>query len=95
MQRSRHPRPATQPPLPSPGMHRHCVRPGCGGEAVAALSYDYGARRVWLDFPGEHRVPTVYELCARHADRLTVPVGWVIDDQRTAVQPLFRTPLAG
>jgi hypothetical protein len=71
-------------------MDRHCARPGCSGPAVASLSYDYGRRRVWLDHVADERVPAVYDLCGRHADPLTVPRGWELEDRRTPVQPLFR-----
>jgi len=60
-----------------------CARPGCGAAAVAWLSYDYAAQRVWLDDPesltgGHHSA-----LCAAHASRFRPPVGWSCHDRRT------------
>ena len=58
-----------------------CARPGCPGRAVAWLTYDYGARQVWLDDRpgpgGDH-----WGLCQGHAGRLRVPKGWSEQDRR-------------
>ena len=61
-----------------------CARPGCQGSAVAWLTYDYGAQRVWLDDrPGA--AGDQWGLCAGHATRLRVPMGWARVDRRAAI----------
>jgi hypothetical protein len=64
---------------------RLCARPGCGAGAVATLSYQYATRTVWLDNLDEEPDPAGMDLCARHAERLSVPVGWALDDRRTPI----------
>ena len=63
-------------------MSRTCARPGCNASAAATLSYDYDARKVWLEGQADEAHPMRYDLCAEHADRLCVPVGWDLDDRR-------------
>ena len=60
-------------------LSRRCARPACSGEAVASMSYDYGARRVELGPLAAVRHPTRYDLCARHAEVLSPPRGWVVE----------------
>jgi hypothetical protein len=44
--------------------------------------------QVWLDGLAPDRDPHAYDLCGRHADRLTAPQGWHVRDRRpTAHQP--------
>jgi uncharacterized protein DUF3499 len=76
---------------------RHCVRPGCGALATASLSYHYASRTAWLDDLDAEAHPAGYDLCAQHADRFRVPLGWTRDDRRQSEQPaepLFDIPLA-
>jgi hypothetical protein len=40
---------------------------------------------VWLDALTGERDPHCYDLCDRHAERLSVPNGWQLEDRR---QPL-------
>lgn len=60
---------------------RFCSKSTCSREAVATLTYDYAEATVVVG-PlglGSHsygRTPHTYDLCAEHADRLTVPRGW-------------------
>lgn len=58
-----------------------CAKPGCQGETVAWLTYDYAGRRLWLD-----AVPHIggdqWGLCSGHAERLRAPVGWARVDRR-------------
>ncbi|MGH9186045.1 MAG: DUF3499 family protein [Acidimicrobiales bacterium] len=63
-------------------MTRHCARPGCGRTAVATLSYDYTNGTAWLDALISQPHPMVHDLCGAHADRLSVPRGWRLDDRR-------------
>ena len=59
-----------------------CERPGCGAVADASYGIDRASRR------GGGNVITVGErestgrLCRRHANALTVPNGWTLDDRR-------------
>lgn len=63
-------------------MSRHCARPACGAPAVATLAYDYASRTVWLGPLADAAHPSTHDLCAGHADRLSVPLGWDLDDRR-------------
>lgn len=64
---------------------RQCTRTGCSEAASVSLTYDYGQSHVWLDQLSPERDPHSYDMCARHAARLSVPHGWHLDDRRTAV----------
>lgn len=64
------------------GVMRQCSRTGCSLPAVATLAYQYGRSLVWLDELLPERDPHTYDLCERHAERLSVPNGWRLDDRR-------------
>ena len=66
------------------GMSRYCARPGCSELAIATLAFDYRSRVTWLDPLADERHPMAYDLCDRHADGVTVPRGWRLED-RTGV----------
>jgi len=57
------------------------------------LSYEYRSSQVWLDTLSAERDPHDYDLCRRHAEALTVPVGWQLIDRRIAL--VARDLLAG
>lgn len=57
---------------------RFCARPTCSRHAVATMSYDQGARTVYLGGLSPERDPAFYDLCRFHVDRLTPPSGWTI-----------------
>ena len=59
-----------------------CARPGCQGEAVAWLTYDYAGQRVWLDGEPGLEDGDQWGLCAAHAGRLSSPRGWTLIDRR-------------
>jgi hypothetical protein len=61
---------------------RLCSRTGCSEPADVTLSYHYGRSQVWLDHLSPERDPHAYDLCDRHAARLSVPAGWSLDDRR-------------
>jgi hypothetical protein len=69
------------------GSRRQCSRPDCAERAVVALTYEYGRSSVWLDELPPERDPHAYDLCRRHADACTVPLGWKLVDRR---HPVFR-----
>jgi hypothetical protein len=48
------------------------------------LTYQYGRSLVWLDELAPERDPHSYDLCHRHAERLSVPNGWRLEDRRDA-----------
>jgi hypothetical protein len=75
---------------------RHCARPGCGQPATATLTYDYGAQAAWLERLALEPHPMTHDLCEAHADRLSVPRGWRLDDRRVVAPllPRFEAQLA-
>jgi hypothetical protein len=46
------------------------------------LSYQYQLALVWMDDLSADRDPHNYDLCERHAARLSVPNGWRLEDRR-------------
>lgn len=74
-------------------MSRQCARPGCSTTASATLAYDYAQRTSWLVPLAEERHPMSYDLCDVHADSLTVPRGWRLDDRRAEADRPRRPPL--
>jgi hypothetical protein len=65
-----------------------CARVGCGDPATASFAFDASARLVWLDpLTGPNQGAGL--LCDRHADRLTAPWGWNLQDRRTPTPRLW------
>jgi hypothetical protein len=64
-------------------MSRQCSRTGCAEAATVTLSYQYARSIVWLDDLTGERDPHSYDLCQRHAARLSVPNGWRLEDRRS------------
>ena len=64
-------------------MSRQCSRTGCAEAATVTLSYQYARSIVWLDDLSGERDPHSYDLCQRHAARLSVPNGWRLEDRRS------------
>ena len=53
------------------------------------LAYDYADRRALLDDPVEGELPPhLYALCSPCAEKLRPPLGWTLEDRRSA-PPLF------
>ena len=75
--------------ISSVGNRRLCSRPGCSERAAVTLTYDYRHSHVWLDELLAERDPHAYDLCQRHAGRLSVPHGWMLDDRRHAEHPIL------
>ena len=63
----------------------------CQLDAAALLSYDYTDAKVWLD---DSRQGPGHLLCAKHADRFTPPVGWVLVDRRASAPPVVTLEVA-
>ncbi|MFC0420713.1 DUF3499 domain-containing protein [Glutamicibacter bergerei] len=55
---------------------RLCSRPACRESARATLTYNYADSTAVLGPLAQYPEPHCYDLCARHANRLTVPSGW-------------------
>ena len=66
----------------SSGFGRLCTRTGCSEHAEVTLTYHYGRSQVWLDELSTERDPHAYDLCERHAGRMSVPTGWSLEDRR-------------
>jgi Protein of unknown function (DUF3499) len=50
--------------------------------------------QVWLDALAAERDPHAYDLCRRHADRLTAPQGWHVRDRRATAHATHGTARA-
>jgi len=74
---------------------RQCSRTGCCEPATVTLTYQYGRALVWLDELLADRDPHAYDLCDRHAERLSVPNGWRLDDRRPLRLMTIASRLAG
>ena len=70
-------------------MTRQCAKPGCSTTADATLTYDYGNRSAWIERLSDEPHPMTHDLCEGHAEGLSVPRGWRLEDRRI-VEPLFR-----
>jgi hypothetical protein len=55
---------------------RCCSRPACRQIAVYTLTYVYRDSTAVLGPLAAYVEPHCYDLCARHAERLTAPRGW-------------------
>ncbi len=71
---------------------RQCSRTACAAPAAITLTYEYGRSHVWIEDLTAERDPHGYDLCASHAERLSVPLGWHLTDRRRSLQ---RALLAG
>lgn len=76
-------------------MSRQCTRQGCVRSASVTLSYQYARSLVWLDDLSPERDPHSYDLCTTHADRLSPPSGWHLEDRRVRVHVYDPGRLAG
>tara|TARA_B100000953_G_scaffold295231_1_gene286127 strand:- start:213 stop:767 length:555 start_codon:yes stop_codon:yes gene_type:complete len=61
-----------------------CQRVGCGQEAEAVLLMVPQECRAWLVSDDHDAAKDGSHLCTDHADRMTVPVGWVLSDERNS-----------
>ncbi|MFL6240040.1 MAG: DUF3499 domain-containing protein [Actinomycetes bacterium] len=55
---------------------RRCSRAGCGQAAAATLTYVYADSTAVVGPLATYAEPHCYDLCDRHAGRLTAPRGW-------------------
>jgi hypothetical protein len=63
-------------------MRRSCARPECSSRANATLSYDYADSSVILGPLADEAHPMSHDLCAVHANSMSVPRGWRLEDRR-------------
>jgi Protein of unknown function (DUF3499) len=61
---------------------RQCSRPTCAEPAASTLTYQYAKGIAWLDELSTDRDPHGYDLCERHANRVSVPHGWRLEERR-------------
>lgn len=57
---------------------RSCSKVACSEPAVATLTYDYADAMAVLGPLSTRHEPHSYDLCERHAERLSVPNGWQV-----------------
>jgi hypothetical protein len=79
------PRQRYRAPVSSP---RRCSRTACTESAVATLTYVYADSQAVVTALAAVHEPHQYDLCERHADRLTVPRGWEVVRDATPPAPL-------
>ncbi|MHA7239371.1 DUF3499 domain-containing protein [Arthrobacter sp. TMS1-12-1] len=60
------------------GSLRQCSRSACSRRAMATLTYVYADSTAVLGPLATYAEPHTYDLCAVHAERLTVPRGWEV-----------------
>lgn len=63
----------------SPLAGRPCSRVSCRAAATMTLTYIYAESRAVLGPIATFSEPHSYDLCERHASRLTVPNGWSVE----------------
>jgi hypothetical protein len=71
-------------------VRRLCERPGCAAPAEVSYGIDNSALLVWVDNRPIPERELAGRLCRRHADAISVPRGWTVDDRRQAIPQLFR-----
>lgn len=57
---------------------RPCSKVACNGDAVATLTYVYVDSMAVLGPLSQAAEPHCYDLCAKHAERLSAPRGWQV-----------------
>lgn len=64
-------------------MSASCSRPGCQRAPSATLVYDYASSTATVAALATPH-PMQYDLCALHTERLSVPNGWTLVDERVS-----------
>ena len=57
---------------------RPCSKVACNNEAVSTLTYVYVDSMAVLGPLSQSAEPHSYDLCVKHAERLSVPQGWQV-----------------
>lgn len=60
------------------GSLRRCSRIACTAPAIATLTYAYADSTAVVGPLATYAEPHCYDLCERHAARLTAPLGWEV-----------------
>ena len=68
-------------------MSRQCSKTGWSDPAVATLTYVYRDSTAVLGPLATYAEPHTYDLCGRHAERLTAPRGWEVLRLRSEYAP--------
>lgn len=67
-----------------------CCR--CAAPSTVLMTYVYAERLIWLgDLDGPIDSGAGYAMCEKHANRLSPPVGWMLNDRRQPIRQLFPT----
>ncbi|WP_185933805.1 DUF3499 family protein [Actinobaculum suis] len=66
---------------------RKCSRVGCENAAVATMTYGYADATAVIGPLSPKPTPGGLDLCARHAEAVTVPRGWQMIRLRTEFEP--------
>lgn len=72
--------------------HRRCSRIACGAPAIATLTYVYADSTAVVGPLATYAEPHCYDLCERHAARLTAPRGWEVLRHLDPEGPLGPSP---
>jgi len=57
---------------------RPCTKDACPNEATVTLTYDYEDQIAVLGLLSPSKEAHAHDLCPRHAQRFTAPVGWQV-----------------
>lgn len=57
---------------------RPCSRATCNGEAISTFTFVYADSMAVLGPLSQKAEPHSYDLCGKHAERLSAPQGWRI-----------------
>ena len=58
------------------GTQRLCTKTACSNSAAATLTFSYADSTVVLGPMSQRVEPHAHDLCAKHAQQFTAPVGW-------------------
>ena len=61
-----------------PMSERPCSKVACNADAIATLTYVYADSMAVLGPLSRKFEPHSYDLCAKHAERLSAPQGWQV-----------------
>ncbi|MGO1940907.1 MAG: DUF3499 family protein [Yaniella sp.] len=58
------------------GTQRLCTKTACSNSAAATLTFNYADSTVVLGPMSQRAEPHAHDLCAKHSQQFTAPVGW-------------------
>ena len=71
---------------------RRCTRSGCLSSAVMTLTYIYADSSAVLAPLSTYVEPHAYDLCEQHSEKLTVPKGWSVIQDKSDLQTPKQSP---